>query len=43
VRIFARFFASSLIIYANRIAYSWSVREPLTPRLMLNIRISFLS
>src|SRR3989344_3790205 len=37
--IFARFFASSLIIYANRIAYSCAVREPLTPLLMLDIRM----
>src|SRR3989344_4309945 len=39
VNIFALFFASSLIIYANRIAYSCIVRDPFTPRLMLNIRM----
>ena len=33
----ARFLATSLIIYANRIAYSCSVREPFTPLLTLNI------
>ena len=37
VNIFARFCASSVIIYRKRIPRSHNVREPFTPRQMLNI------